>query len=194
MKALIVIAHPLSDSLCHGLARVAEDALATAGHTVQRHDLYQSGLHPALSAEERRNYYGTPPFDRTAAAELAAAEILVLVFPTWWFGFPAVLKGWFDRVWMPGVAFDHAPGGAAIRPRLMQLKHVIAITTLGAPRWVDWLVMRQPVKRVLKYGIVAPCAPHARLLYRALHSAETVTAERHANFAASIRSILAGLR
>jgi NAD(P)H dehydrogenase (quinone) len=193
MNILIVIAHPLQDSLCHSLARMAESVLAEAGHRVDRHDLYQSGFHPALSAEERRDYYRTPPHDRAAAAELTDAEMLVLVFPTWWFGFPAVLKGWFDRAWMPGVAFDHAPGGDAIRPRLMKLRHVVAITTLGAPRWVDWLVMRQPVKRILKYGIIAPCAPKARLHYRALHSAETVTTERHAVFVAGIRSLLAGL-
>src|SRR5262245_7334201 len=106
MEALLVVAHPLPESLCHTLARTALETLAQQGHRIVQRDLYACGLHPALTVEERRLYYGEPVYDRAAAAELEAAELIVVVFPTWWFGFPAILKGWFDRVWMPGVAYD----------------------------------------------------------------------------------------
>ena len=83
-------------------------------------------------------------------SRLKEAEALVLLFPNWWFGFPAMLKGWFDRVWGPGIAYDHASDFGPIIPRLDNLKRVLAITTMEAPRWVDRLVMWQPVKRILE--------------------------------------------
>ena len=109
---------------------------------------------------------------------LLLAEALVLVFPTWWFGFPAVLKGWFDRVWTPGLAFDHSPGFGPMIPRLHGLQEVLAVTTMGAPAWIDWLVLRRPVRRVLRWAILKPCAPNARLTWRVLHSAEAVAEPR----------------
>lgn len=102
MKCLLVIAHPLPGSLCARLAERAEAALRAGGHEVMREDLYASGFDPALSTDERRVYYA-PDYPATAVAEqvarLRATEAIVLVFPTWWFAFPAMLKGWFDRVW-----------------------------------------------------------------------------------------------
>lgn len=105
MKCLVVVAHPLAESLCHVLCRVATDVLAAAGHEVEVLDLYEAGFAPALTETERASYYQTY-FAREEVSreidQLMAAEAIVLVFPTWWFGFPAILKGWFDRVWAPG--------------------------------------------------------------------------------------------
>lgn len=101
MKCLVVVAHPLTDSACHSMARTAVDVLTKAGHDVQIEDLYQSDFSPSLTGSERRSYY-SPAFDSAAvqsqADRLLSAEAIVLVFPTWWFSFPAILKGWFDRV------------------------------------------------------------------------------------------------
>jgi putative NADPH-quinone reductase len=98
--------------------------------------------------------------------------VLVLVFPTWWFGMPAILKGWFDRVWAPGIAYDHAADLGRIRPRLSALERVVAITTLGSPWWVDRLVMRRPIRRILKSAILATCAPRARLTFLSFYGCE----------------------
>lgn len=181
MKCLLVTAHPLADSLCGHLARQAADALTRAGHEVLREDLYVQDFPAALSAEERRSYYAGN-YDARAVAEqaewLLQAEALVLVFPTWWFGFPAILKGWFDRVWGPGIAYDHADDLGPIRPRLHKLKRVLAVTTLGSPWWVDWLVLRQPVRRVLKRAILGACAPRARFEMLSLYKAEKLPPAR----------------
>lgn len=99
-------------------------------------DLYLSGFSPALTADERRSYY-SPTFNSAAAQDqidrLLSAEALVLVFPTWWFSFPAILKGWFDRVWAPGIAYDHATDLGSIKPRLHNLQRALAVTSLGSP-------------------------------------------------------------
>lgn len=186
MNILLVTAHPLPDSLCAALAERAAAALSGAGHAVIREDLYGQAFPPALTREERASYYA-PIYDQAAvaaqAARLREAEALVLVFPTWWFGFPAILKGWFDRVWGPGIAYDHADDLGAIRPRLNRLRRVLAVTTLGTPWWVDWLAMRRPVRRVLKSAILGTCAPGCRFDMLSLYKAEKPAPERVAAFA-----------
>lgn len=177
MQCLVVIAHPLADSLNASLAKTAVQELESAGHQVRLQDLYQSGFAPALTAAELRSHGSQ--FDATSLRSeienLLWAEAIVLVFPTWWFGFPAILKGWFDRVWAPGIAYDQVDGVAAIKPRLDRLRSAVAITTQGAPWWVDRLVMRQPVKRVLKTSILQLCAPACRLQFLTFYSCEKLS-------------------
>ncbi len=178
MRCLAVVAHPLADSLCRHLADVAVAALRRGGHDVTLLDLYAADFDPRLSAAERRSYH-QPEYDGAAVAEqttlLAEAEALVLVFPTWWFGPPAILKGFIDRTFAPGVAFEHGDNGGPIRPLLTRLRHAAAITTLGSPWWAE-IALGMPVKRVLKRGVIGACAPRARFDYLALHSVETVSA------------------
>ena len=143
------------------------------GATVDVLDLYAEDFQPSLTAEERRLHYETPALSPDTVGlqqRLAAADTLVLVFPTWWFSFPAILKGWFDRVWSPKFAFEH---GTPIKPLLTGLKSCLVVTTLGSPWWIDRVVMRQPVKRVIKLGLVFACAPQARFEMLSFHAAET---------------------
>lgn len=195
MKCLVVIAHPLADSLCQSLAQTAIAALTRAGHEVVVEDLYGSAFAPALTGAERASYYRLP-FDAAAVeaetGRLLAAEALVLVFPTWWFSFPAILKGWFDRVWAPGIAYDHASDLGFIRPRLNGLRRTLAITSLGSPWWVDRFILRQPVKRVLKTGLLGTCAPACRFEMLSLYRAERLDEERLAAFRARFERVLAG--
>jgi len=193
-RCLVVTAHPAERNLTARLAGALAAAAVAQGAEVRRCDLAQAGFDPRLTAAERGSYYGS--FAGEAAAEmadLAWAEVLVLVFPTWWFGFPAVLKGWFDRVWAPGLAYDHAPDFGPMIPRLQGLRAVLAVTTMGAPAWVDWLVLRRPLRRVLRLGIVRPCAPQARVVWRALYRAEDLRPDRLARFEARVVRDLADL-
>ena len=135
-----------------------------------------------MTVEERRAYYASPagpPDIEPLHARLKAADHQVLVFPTWWCSLPAMLKGWFDRVWAPGFAYEH---GTPIRPKLTGLKSVTVVTTLGSPWWIDRLVMRQPVRKVLKTALIGACAPQARFTMLALHAAESVDTKRLAAF------------
>ncbi len=192
MKCLVVIAHPLPDSLCRSLARSAIERLEAAGHEVKVEDLYRDGFDPALTEAERRSYYAAT-FDASAvsdeAARLTEAEALVLVFPTWWYGFPAILKGWFDRVWAPGIAFDHSANFGPIKPRL-KLRHVLAVTTLGSPWWIDTLVLWQPVRRILRIAILGACARGVRFNMLSLHSAEKPARERVDRFEKRMAAVL----
>ncbi len=195
MKCLVVVAHPLTDSFCHALTEASLEALKEAGHEHRLADLYRSGFSPCLTAAERASYY--QDFDASALTreidDLLWAEAVLLIFPTWWFGPPAILKGWFDRVWAPGVAYDHAGDLGPIKPRLGQLKQVLAITTMGSPWWVDHLVLRRPVRRVLKTAILQACAPQADLTFISFYKAERIDAKFAAAAMARVRAAISRL-
>ncbi|WP_085905732.1 NAD(P)H-dependent oxidoreductase [Kiloniella majae] len=191
MKCLVVIAHPLEDSLCKHLAKETIAHLETKGYKITVKDLYSESFAPALAHAERQSYF-TEEFDSSALerdlTQLKETESLVLIFPTWWFGFPAILKGWFDRVWAPGHAYDHADDNKAILPKLDNLVEMKVITTLGSPRWVDLLILRQPVRRVLKTAIRGTCAPKCRFQMLSLYSSESLSKEKVDRFIRKIRT------
>lgn len=193
MKCLVVIAHPAPDSLCRAMADAAIEALTDAGHEVVIEDLYLSDFSPALTLAERQSYYASV-FDASAVTgqveRLLSAEALILVFPTWWFGVPAILKGWFDRVWAPGIAYDHADDLGSIRPRLHKLRRAQAITSQGSPWWVDRLVMWQPVKRILGTALLGTCAPACRFEMMSLYKAEKLASREVEAFCSRIRHVL----
>jgi len=193
MRCLIVIAHPLQTSLSHRMAAQARDTLVARGHDVSTTDLYAEDFDPRLTPAERGAYYADRhdhPAVEAHAAALGEAELLVLAFPTWWFGPPAMLKGWIDRVFAPGIAFDHGKDFGPIVPRLTKLRRVVAVTTLGSPWWVDRLVMRRPVRRILKTAVIGGCAPQARLTYLPFYAAEKPAPERIARFEDRLRAAL----
>lgn len=194
MRCLVVVAHPIADSLCHSLARFTIQALTEAGHEVQLENLYETEFSPSLTVSERRSYYD-PPFDSSTIQSqidrLLSAEALVLVFPTWWFGFPAILKGWFDRVWAPGIAYDHATDLGPIKPRLHNLRRALAITSLGSPWWVDRLLLWQPVKRVLETALLGTCAPACQFEMLSLYKAERLSIKDIKVFCSRIQNRLA---
>jgi putative NADPH-quinone reductase len=119
MRLLVIHAHPVPESFSAALCKVAVDSARAQGHEVQLIDLYAEGFNPVMSAEEHRAYQddGPPPTD--VAPHIAAlqwAEGLIFVYPTWWYAQPAMLKGWMDRVWRPGVTFTVPSPGAPMRP------------------------------------------------------------------------------
>jgi NAD(P)H dehydrogenase (quinone) len=193
MHCLVVKAHPLSESLCSEMTFRIVKLLQTSGHEVALEDLYADQFDANMTQGERSSYYAGPYNTQCVQAQLERllrAEAIVLVFPTWWFSCPAILKGWFDRVWGPGVAYDHASGYGPIKARLNNLSEMLAVTSLGAPWWVDRLVMRQPLKRILKTAIVRTCAPKCRFRMVSLYKSESLTSIQVDKFWSRVRQAL----
>ena len=193
MRVLVLYAHPLPDSFAAGLHRVVVMTLRRGGHEVDDCDLYAEGFDPVLTAAERHAYNTDSP-DLSAVAEhvarLKAADALVLCFPTWWYGMPAVLKGYFDRVWAKDVAFTLPEGGGAIRPALTNISKIAVVTTYGAPWWLIKLVLRDPVRAVLLGGLGRLCGRGKRQ-WLALYNIDAATPARCAKFLARVERVFA---
>lgn len=196
MRVLLVLSHPLPESFNAAVAAAARETLTAAGHDVDFLDLYREDFDPRLQENERRGYFAVP-YDTAGVADmvmrLERAEALVLVFPQWWFNFPAILKGYFDRVLAPGVAFDHDLAGGRIVPRLDKITHLIALTTTGSPWWAVHLYMGNPVKRLLKRGIGAFCARELKFRMLSLHDMDRADAARRSRFIDRVRLVLSRL-
>ena len=151
MRVLVVYAHPLETSFTAAVHRRIVAALESAGHEVDDCDLYAEGFDPCLSREERINYQNFPHNIAPVAREVArlrAAEALVLCFPVWNYGFPAILKGYIDRVFLPGVSFDLTEHGVV--PPLRDIRRLVAVTTYGGSRLRAVLVGDPPRKLVTR--------------------------------------------
>lgn len=193
MKCLVVTTHPLTNSLCKLLTEQVVNKLNAMGHEVVIEDLYAQNFEPVLTVAERESYYcGTYETSNIAeqVGRLQETEALVLLFPTWWFGFPAMLKGWFDRIWGPGIAYDHASDLGPIKPRLNKLRKVLVVTTLGSPWWVDHLLMWQPVKRIIRVALLGTCARNSKLKFLSLYNSEKLNEQVISKFTKKIEHAL----
>lgn len=192
MRALILFAHPLPDSFGAALRDTAAEALQAGGHDVRIHDLYAEGFDPVLSAEAHRAHLDPPERKPEIAAEVVLlrwAEWLVFVYPTWWGGQPAILKGWLDRVLVAGVAYDLPPGAQRIRPRLQHVRRISVVTTHGSSKWVN-AVQGEPGKRVLLRGLRSLCHPLTRTQWIALYGLDKASATRRTRFVQKVRRAL----
>jgi len=190
MNCLVVLAHPLENSLCRHFSDETISHLESKGYDVTVKDLYQEQFNPVLSESERKSYYANK-FDVNQVGEditqLKNIESLVIIFPTWWFGFPAILKGWFDRVWAPGHAYNHASDLGAITPCLDNLKEVKVITTLGSPWWVDVFVLWKPVNRILKIALLGTCTKGCKFKMLSFYNSENASRSRVNSFVKKIK-------
>src|SRR5580658_3147372 len=189
MRVLVIYAHPLADSFAGALHRAVVEALTEVGHEVDDCDLYAAGFDPVMTPAERRAHNTSHP-ELTAVEShverLRAADALVLCFPVWWYGMPAILKGYFDRVWVNGVAF-HLHTGGKIEPGLNRLRKLGVVATYGAPWWLIKLVLRDPVRAVIHTGIRGLCTRHVKTRFFALYGIESKSSADTARFLARVR-------
>lgn len=187
MRVLYLYCHPLTESFHGALLRAGLAGLARRGHEVDLLDLYAERFDPVLGAEERRAYYDLA---RNAARvapyveRLRRAEALVVQFPTWSFGPPAILKGFFDRVLIPGVGFDLSEP-TRVRPLLRHVRALVGIVTYGQPRLAAWR-MGDPPRRLVTRYLRWFVAPGARTAFRALYHMNTVGEARRRAFVVEV--------
>jgi putative NADPH-quinone reductase len=182
MRFLVIYAHPVKDSFVSALHQRAVAALKGAGHEVDDCDLYTEGFQPVLSREERIAYHNVGANQGHVAKEierLRRCDGLVLVFPTWWYGMPAILKGYIDRVWLPGVVFKLDRGRT--QPILDNVERFAVVTTYGSPWWLNKLIF-DPNRSMLMRGIrlLFPRVPRA--LWLALYGMDSADAAKRAKF------------
>jgi putative NADPH-quinone reductase len=196
MRCLVVHCHPCPESFTAAVRDTVLAALAAGGHEVRLRDLHAEGFDPVMSAEERRRYHDAGINETPVAGHLADlrwCEALVFVYPTWWYGQPAMLKGWLDRVWIPHATFAMPEKGKPIGPVLTNIRTIAVATTLGSPRWW-WLFMGEPGRRILLRGLRPLVARRCRTLWLALHRMDSATAEQRARHLERVARAFAALR
>ncbi len=186
-RVLVLFAHPCEESFSAALHKTVVDALTAKGWEVDDCDLNAEGFSPVLSAAERRAYHDVGP--NTAPVQsyvdrVMAAQALVLVFPVWNYGFPAILKGFFDRVFLPGVSFRLVDG--KVKPNLMNIGKLAAVTTYGGTRFKTFLA-GDPPRRVVTRSIRYVCGAE-KMRYLALHDMNRVTDAQRAAYLARVKA------
>ena len=192
MRILVIYAHPVETSFHAAMHARVVAALRKAGHEVDDCDLYAENFNPVLSREERLNYHDTAINQAPVQAyvdRLKRAEALVFCFPVWCFGLPAMLKGWFDRVLMPGVSFDISDP-AHVKPALTHLKRVAAITSYGRPHWMAF-VMGNPPRKVIKRYMRVLTGGKARIDFHAKYHMNVATPKKLERYMQRIEGLMA---
>ena len=193
MRVLIVYCHPVPDSFCAAVRDVAVEAITGRGCEARIIDLYAENFDPVMRCDERRAYNDCAPADPALQAHiehLKWAEEIVFVYPTWWYGLPAMLKGWLDRVWATDVVFALSEGKRQIIPLMTHISRIAVVTTCGAPRWWSHIVGHPGRKTILR-GIRALCARRCRTLFLAHYLMDASTPKSRAAFLEKVRRKLA---
>lgn len=188
MRALVIYCHPREESFTAAVRDTVLERLALAGAEVRVSDLYKDGFEAVLSADEHENYEA---LDNGALVKdhmenIAWADTLIFIYPTWWYGLPAMLKGWLDRTLLPGQAF-HMPtaDNPKIRPGLTHITRLGVFTTCGASRLLT-MIVGSPGKRTLMRGIGFLCAPRKRTAFAAHYRMDSSTPETRARHLATV--------
>ncbi len=181
MKALVLFAHPCPESFSAALHTTVVNTLVDKGWDVDDCDLNAEAFQPVLTEEERRNYHEEP--DNIGPVQsyvdrLMAADALVMVFPVWNFGYPAILKGFLDRVFLPGVSFKLVDG--KVKPNLTHIRKLAAVTTYGGTRLRAALVGDPPRKSVTR-AVWHVCRPE-KMRYLALYDMNRATDAQRTGF------------
>jgi NAD(P)H dehydrogenase (quinone) len=187
MRAFVLFAHPNPESYGAALHAAVIETLGEQGHAVDDCDLYAEEFQPVLTRVERSRYHQSPANAEPVAdyvERLRSAQMLVLVAPVWNFGWPAILKGFVDRVFLPEVSFRLKDG--RVSGALTDIRRIVVVTTYGASRWRAFLA-GDPPRKLATRMLRATTGFNARVLYLAHYDMNRSTDASRAAFLAKVR-------
>lgn len=159
-RVLVILGHPSEESFCGALSTHYVEAARSVGHEVRVLALGALVFDPVL----RHGYRGQQPLEpdlREAQAQLLWAEHLVLVFPVWWGGVPALLKGFLDRTLLPGFAFKYQ-GRSPFPRKLLQGRSADLLVSMDTPPWYYRWVYAMPALHQIRRTTLAFCGISAK--------------------------------
>lgn len=193
MNVLVLFAHPVRDSYCAALHRTVVEELTAAGHQVDDCDLYAEGFDPVMSEQDRLDYHSYPKNIEKVAGHverLRRAEALVIVAPVWNFGYPAILKGYFDKVWAPGVNFEIRDGKLSFT--LTRLKTILTVATFGATPLRAFLAGNPP-KKFATRALRANIGVSGKCRFLAHYAMDQSTPQTRAAFIEKVKKAMRGI-
>jgi NAD(P)H dehydrogenase (quinone) len=185
MRILILFCHPSQHSFVAHIFSVLTDKLKSAGHDCLVRNLYADRFEPVLTPEEWAEYELGGVRDlrvKSYASDLSWCEGILLIFPTWWYGMPAMLKGYFDRVWIPGTAFGFGEDRTIDTTVLRHITRFVVVTTYGSPWWWIRIWLRDPVRMAVQKGLRRLFSPRCRVSWFALYNMDKSTESARVKF------------
>ncbi len=179
MKALVIYCHPKPDSFTSAVKDQVIEVLSEQGAETRLVDLYGEDFNPIIYGDELVTYLDTDLNQRGLEdhiENLLWCDTLIFVYPTWWYGLPAMLKGWLDRCLLPGVAFHMPEGDKGIKPGLRHITRLGLFTTAGATPFATYF-MGAPGKRTILRAIKYLCKWSVKRVFLAHYSMDTSTPE-----------------
>ncbi|MFK7918185.1 MAG: NAD(P)H-dependent oxidoreductase [Ilumatobacter sp.] len=182
-RVLLIHCHPCIEGFIPSALERVRTGLTDAGAEVRFHDLYREEFNPELSADEHRTHVQPGVADELTehAADLQWCDTLILVYPTWWSGQPAMLKGWIDRVWASGVAWDLPDGADRLVPKLRNVRRIVAVTSHGSAKHLN-MAQGEGGKRVLFRSLRTMCHPLVRTNWLAFYGIDTAAEPKRRAF------------
>jgi putative NADPH-quinone reductase len=185
MNVVVVLGHPSAESFCAAIfERIIRALELHSSHGVTAIRLADEKFATAMSTAERVAYETETPLisDETKrhAEVLLQAEALIFVYPTWWSGLPAQLKGWLERVFVLGVAFRFNKHGK-IRPNLQNVRHIIGVSTYGSP-WRYVKLINDNGRRTLTRAIRMSTGFRTRSMWCGIYALDTCTQQQREEF------------
>jgi NAD(P)H dehydrogenase (quinone) len=159
MNALLVVANPGMSSFSHAMAHVAQEVIARRGGVVRLHDLYEERFDPVQRSGESGNRGSDDELVERHCADLAAADLILVFHPNWWGQPPAIMKGWIDRVFRPGVAYDYPPdtGFDGVPVGLLKAKAALVFNTSNTPREREAATFGDPLQSLWQKCVFGLC-------------------------------------
>ena len=183
MRVIVVLGHPSADSYCAAILNAIVNSLRKK-HQVTEIRLADEKFTTAMTSNERHAYETDSPLisddTRRHAQLLLQAEAIIFVYPTWWSGLPAQLKGWIERVFVLGVAFRFNEKNQ-IRPNLNNIRHIIGVSTYGSP-WRYVKLVNDNGRRTLTRSLRASTGLRTRTMWHGIYALDTCTADQREKF------------
>lgn len=195
MNVLVIHAHPQAQSFSAALRDSVVAGLSRTTHEVRVRKLYEENFDPCLSLDEWRGHLDPPETKPHLAPhfdDLQWCEALVLVYPTWWGAQPAILKGWMDRVWANGVAWDLPEGASRLRPLLHNVRRIVTVTTHGS-KWRVNALQGVPGRRITNRSLRVICHPRCRTTWMAFYGLDTAPEAKRSRFVRRVEKYFVAL-
>ena len=159
MNILIILGHPDNTSFNHAIADTCRNRLVENGHSVLFHDLYREGFNPITDVKEIPKQGQIDNLIKTHCDNLKDSDGIIIIHPNWWGQPPAILKGWIDRVFRPGVAYEFEEGdsGEGLPIGLLKAKIGLVFNTSNTNEERENNIFKDPLETIWKNCIFSFC-------------------------------------
>lgn len=156
MKQILLInGHPDKESFNYALSKAYLEGAGISNGKIEQINIADLTFDPNLKYGYRKRMTLEPDLE-DAIKKIKEADHLVWIFPMWWYGYPAIMKGFIDRTFLPDITFRMVKG-KVFQEKLLKGKTARIIVTSDTPKWYDWLVMGSPALNQFKKGTLEFC-------------------------------------